>query len=116
MSQPLHIVFKALGHPKRLEIVKRLIKHVHHCCEVNQNQSCCLEEPTCDFGTLVDELKISKSSMSLHLKELKYAGLVESIKEGRQVILQINPDRLEELKNFFDVSIDQQTLHMMKVH
>lgn len=114
MSQSLDIAFKALGHPKRLAILKRLIQRVHTCCSVNQEEECCLEEPTCDFGALKEDLGISKSSLSLHLKELRYAGLVESIKNGRKVALQVNPDRLEELKDFFDVSIDQQTKQWLK--
>jgi DNA-binding transcriptional ArsR family regulator len=113
MSQSLDVAFKALGHPKRLAIVKRLIRRVHSCCAVNEKEKCCLEEPTCDFGALKEDLGISKSSLSLHLKELQYAGLVEKIKNGRQVALQVNPDRLEELRDFFDVSIDRQTKRWM---
>lgn len=114
MSQSLDTAFKALGHPKRLAILKRLIRRVHSCCDVNREEDCCLEEPTCDFGALKEDLGISKSSLSLHLKELRHAGLVESIKKGRKVALQVNPDRLEELKEFFEISIDRQTKEWMQ--
>ncbi len=114
MSQSLDTAFKALGHPKRLAILKRLIRRVHSCCAVNKEEDCCLEEPTCDFGALKEDLGISKSSLSLHLKELRHAGLVESIKRGRKVALQVNPDRLEELKEFFEISIDRQTKEWMQ--
>jgi DNA-binding transcriptional ArsR family regulator len=114
MNQSFDTAFKALGHPKRLAIMKRLIRRVHTCCSVNREEDCCLEEPTCDFGALKEDLGISKSSLSLHLKELRHAGLVESIKRGRKVALQVNPDRLEELKTFFDVSIDQATKQWME--
>ncbi|MCW9706254.1 ArsR/SmtB family transcription factor [Fodinibius salsisoli] len=113
MSQSLDVTFKALGHPKRLAILKRLIRRVHTCCTVNAEEECCLEEPTCDFGELKEDLGISKSSLSLHLKELRHAGLVEKIKTGRKVALQVNPDRLEELKDFFEISIDRQTRQWM---
>lgn len=114
MNQSLDVAFKALGHPKRLAILKRLIRRVHTCCVVNKEEDCCLEEPTCDFGELKEDLGISKSSLSLHLKELRHAELVEKIKKGRKVALQVNPDRLEELKKFFEVTIDQQTRKWMQ--
>lgn len=113
MSQPLYTAFKALGHPIRLEIVKRLIHRVYTCCEVNQNEGCSLEEPTCDFGALVDELDISKSSLSLHLKELRQAGLVDAIKDGRKVSIQVNPERMRELRDFFELSLDPKTRKRM---
>lgn len=116
MSQSLDVAFKALGNPKRLAILKRLIRRVHSCCAVNKKEECCLEEPTCDFGALREDLGIPKSSLSLHLKELRHAGLVESIKKGRKVALQVNPDRLKELRDFFEVSIDRQTRHWMEEH
>lgn len=114
MSQSLDVAFKALGHPKRLAILKRLIRRVHSCCAVNKEENCCLEEPTCDFSELKEDLGISKSSLSLHLKELRHAGLVEKIKDGRKVSLQVNPDKLEELKTFFDVSVDRHTRQWME--
>lgn len=113
MSQSLDVAFKALGHPKRLAIIKRLIRRVHTCCVVNKKEDCCLEEPTCDFGELKEDLGISKSSLSLHLKELRYAGLVDKIKDGRKVSLQIKPDKLEQLKEFFEVPVDQKTRQWM---
>jgi len=114
MGQSLDVVFKALGHSKRLAILKRLIRRVHTCCAVNKVEECCLEEPTCDFGELKEDLGISKSSLSLYLKELRHAGLVEKIKDGRKVALQVNPAKLEQLKEFFEVSIDQQTRQWME--
>lgn len=110
----LHTVFKALGHPKRLRIVERLMQRAHNCCEVNKVQNCCLEEPTCNFGDLADELQIPKSSLSLHLKELRHAGLVEQIKHGRMVSLHINPQRLNEIKDFFEITLDDQTFQMIE--
>jgi ArsR family transcriptional regulator len=50
---------KALGHPKRLEILRLL-----------SNQKCCYT------GDLVEHLPIAQSTISQHLKELKSAGLI----------------------------------------
>ncbi len=105
--------FKALGNRKRLQIMKLLVERVHTCCQVNREEDCCMEEPTCDFGSLKDKLEISKSSLSLHLKELRRAGLVKSIRRGRQMVVQVNPERLEKLKEFFKVSIDRHTRQWM---
>jgi DNA-binding transcriptional ArsR family regulator len=103
----LSYVFKALGHPRRLQIIDRLIKKVYICCEINKNQTCCLEEPTCDFSALSEELHINKSTLSLDLKELRNVGLIHTTKNGRKVSVQVNEDLLAQLKLFFDVSVNK---------
>ncbi|MBD3617698.1 MAG: winged helix-turn-helix transcriptional regulator [Gracilimonas sp.] len=113
MNEDLSMVFKALGHPRRLKIVRRLMDRIHACCEVNQQENCCLEEPTCDFSELTEELGIQKATLSLDLKELRHAGIVQTIKDGRKVAIQINPELLEKLHTFFEVSIDQNTRNRM---
>lgn len=113
MNKELSKVFKALGHPRRLRIVQRLIERIHTCCEVNQGEDCCLEEPTCDFGLLTEELDIHKATLSLDLKELRNAGIVQTIKDGRKVTIQINPELMEQLHSFFEVSIDKNTRKRM---
>jgi predicted transcriptional regulator len=52
---------KAMSHPARVYILKKLS---------NMN-SCCYS------GDLVEEVPISRSTLSQHLKELKYAGLIQ---------------------------------------
>jgi DNA-binding transcriptional ArsR family regulator len=59
---------KALAHPARVAILKLLI----------QKQSCIC-------GTLVDELPLSQSTVSQHLKELKEAGLIQGEIEGVKI-------------------------------
>ena len=59
---------KALAHPARVAIVKLLLK-----------------KQTCICGTIVDELPISQSTVSQHLKELKNAGLIKGEIEGAAV-------------------------------
>lgn len=104
-NKDLSYVFKALGHPRRLQIIDRLIENVYICCEVNKNQTCCLEEPTCDFSALSEELHINKSTLSIDLKELRNVGLIQTIKNGRKVSVQVNEELLDQLKLFFDVSV-----------
>lgn len=54
-------ISKALSHPARVYILKKLSKM----------NSCCYS------GDLVYELPIARSTLSQHLKELKYAGLIQ---------------------------------------
>ena len=59
---------KALGHPARVAILKFLAK-----------------EQTCFCGDIVDELPLSQSTVSQHLKELKDAGLIKGEIDGAKV-------------------------------
>lgn len=56
---------KALSHPARIAILEVLLKR-----------------RTCICGDIVDELPISQSTVSQHLKELKEAGLIQGSIEG----------------------------------
>ncbi len=59
---------KALSHPARVAILKLLIK-----------------KQACICGDIVDELPLSQSTVSQHLKELKTAGLIKGDIEGAKV-------------------------------
>ena len=69
---------KALGHPARIAILSFLIKR-----------------NACVCGDLVDELPLSQSTVSQHLKELKKIGLIKGDIEGVKTCYCIN---LEEWK------------------
>lgn len=58
-------IAKALSHPARISILKILIKR-----------------QACICGDIVDELPLSQSTISQHLKELKAAGLIKGEIEG----------------------------------
>ena len=59
---------KALGHPASIAILKLLAS-----------------KQTCICGDIVDELPLSQSTVSQHLKELKDAGLIKGEIEGARV-------------------------------
>ena len=59
---------KALGHPARIAILKFLAG-----------------KPTCQCGDIVEELPLSQSTVSQHLKELKEAGLIKGEIDGAKV-------------------------------
>ena len=82
---------KALGHPHRLEIIKIL-----------NNLPC---DSQCMVGNIVDQLPISQSTVSQHLKILKNAGWIKGEIEGPKVcycleenIFKYYNDLLNELK------------------
>ena len=59
---------KALGHPARIAILKLLAT-----------------KATCQCGDIVEELPLSQSTVSQHLKELKEAGLIKGEISGAKV-------------------------------
>lgn len=75
---------KALGHPIRIYILKRL---QNHCC--------------CYSGDLTEELPIAKSTLSQHLKELKSAGLIQGEIQTPRIKYCINKKNWEEAQQLF---------------
>ena len=65
---------KALAHPARVAILRLLIK-----------------KNACVCGDIVDELPLSQSTVSEHLKELKEAGLIQGDIDGKRVCYCIDP-------------------------
>jgi ArsR family transcriptional regulator len=61
-------ITKALGHPARIAIIQFLVK-----------------TKACVCGDIVDELPLSQSTVSQHLKELKKAGLIKGDIDGPSV-------------------------------
>ncbi len=61
-------IAKALAHPARIAILNLLAK-----------------KQTCVCGDIVEELPLSQSTVSQHLKELKDAGLITGEIEGAKV-------------------------------
>ena len=64
---------KALGHPARIAIIQLLLK-----------------KQACICGDIVDELPISQSTVSQHLKALKEVDLIKGDIEGTSVCYCLN--------------------------
>ena len=73
---------KAMSHPVRVYILKNLSKR----------DTCCYS------GDLVDKLPVGRSALSQHLKELKYAGLIQGETEPPFIKYCINRENWEEAK------------------
>ena len=74
------ILFKALAHPARLQILQYLA-----------------ETKTCITGDISEELPLSRTTVNQHLAELKKVGLVQGTVEGVRTNYCLNPEKVEEL-------------------
>lgn len=74
---------KALAHPARIAILQLLIK-----------------QQSCICGDIVEELPLSQSTVSQHLKELKEAGLIKGDIDGAKVCYCIDETEWAIAKNY----------------
>ena len=95
-EQQLAKIAKALAHPARLSILKLLF-----------------EKGLCICGDIVEELPLSQSTVSQHLKELKSAGLITGEIDGPRVSYCIDIDKWNQAKKYFRdfFSLDQGNTH-----
>ena len=84
-TQEMARIAKAMGHPVRLYILQKL----------SRMNACCYS------GDLVDELPVGRSTLSQHLKELKYAGLIQGEIEPPYIKYCLNRENWEKAKTMF---------------
>jgi len=89
-------MFKALSSPQRLRIFLRLAS----CCS-GATCEVTLEGMRRCVGDLGEDLEVSASTLSHHLKELRQAGLMKTERRGKQIECWISEDALDELTAFF---------------
>lgn len=75
---------KALGHPARIAIIQYLAK-----------------QHSCVCGDIVEELPLSQSTVSQHLKELKKVGLIKGTIDGPSVCYCINAGAWKQVEQDF---------------
>jgi DNA-binding transcriptional ArsR family regulator len=80
---------KALAHPARVAILKMLAKR-----------------QACVCGDIVDELPLSQSTVSQHLKELKEAGLIKGDIDGAKVCYCIDEKEWKAAQLFINQLFD----------
>jgi len=76
---------KALAHPARVAILQLLIK-----------------KQACICGDIVEELPLSQSTVSQHLKELKEAGLIKGDIDGAKICYCIDEKEWETAKSYLN--------------
>jgi DNA-binding transcriptional ArsR family regulator len=88
--------FKALSNPHRLQIFQRLLD----CCEPG---TVCSADDISGFcvGELGQDLSVAPSTLSHHIKELQRAGLIKTLRKGKNVECFIDADKVSILKDFF---------------
>jgi DNA-binding transcriptional ArsR family regulator len=79
-------ISKALSHPVRVFILQKLSKM----------DSCCYS------GDLVEEIPVGRSTLSQHLKELKYAGLIQGEINPPYIKYCINRKNWEKAKKLLE--------------
>jgi DNA-binding transcriptional ArsR family regulator len=84
-------ISKALSHPVRVYILQKLSKM----------DSCCYS------GDLVEELPVGRSTLSQHLKELKYAGLIQGEINPPYIKYCINRENWEKARRLMDCFLNE---------
>ncbi len=79
------VLFKALGHPARVAIIETLLKR-----------------QACICNDLVEELPLSQSTISQHLRELKDVGIIKGEIEGNSICYCINETVWTEIQKDFN--------------
>lgn len=80
----------ALSHPARIAILQLLLK-----------------KQTCICGDIVNELPLSQSTVSQHLKELKVAGLIKGDIEGVSVCYCIDEKEWAKARSLLNRLFDK---------
>ncbi|SRR6056297_2236763 len=95
-EQECAVLFKALAHPARIQILKYLA-----------------EIKTCISGDISNELPLGRTTVNQHLNELKNAGLIKGTVTGSRTNYCLNPEKVkalrEAMERLFDkIDIDNQ--------
>lgn len=88
---------KALAHPARVAIINFLMK-----------------EKECICREVVNELPLSQSTVSQHLKELKNAGLIKGEIDGPRVCYCIDHEKWAEAKKHMHMFFSQEVAEPQK--
>jgi DNA-binding transcriptional ArsR family regulator len=78
-------VFAALGHETRLSVLARL----------------CNGEPQ-SISRLTAGTDLSRQAVTKHLRVLANAGMVRSVRAGRESLFELEPQPIEEVRNYLD--------------
>ena len=87
--QTTALVFKVLGHPARLSILKYLA-----------------ETSVCISGDISRELPLSRTTVNQHLKVLKQIGLIKGEIEGVKVNYCLDAVQVDKLNNVINKYLD----------
>ncbi len=104
-------IFKALSNEQRLNIFMMIYKQ---CCVSKDGKgdsefkvkgsSCCPAFGSIEkaFTKICGCMKLSKSTISHHFKELQNAGLIICEREGQNFRCRVNEKAVDSIKKFFE--------------
>ena len=101
----LFLIFKALSNKNRLkafEIIRNGHTNVVQCR--NENRSDGIPEDAVCVCEILDQLNVSAPTLSHHLKELRFAGIVNLYHCGQWSYYTVCEDVLELLSDYFSKS------------
>ncbi len=96
-ERKIAMLCKALAHPARIAIINFLIK-----------------KRECICGDVVNELPLSQSTVSQHLKELKNAGLIVGDIDGPRVCYCIDQQTWNEAGALINLFLSQKSKQAVK--
>jgi DNA-binding transcriptional ArsR family regulator len=99
-KRPAHApVFAALGDETRLSLVAKL----------------CMGRPR-SISQLTEGSQLTRQAITKHLRVLEGAGVVRSVRSGRQSLFEFDPEPMEEIKKYLDLVSEQwdQALSRLK--
>lgn len=92
-------VFAALGDKTRLSLVAKL----------------CRGRPY-SISQLTEGSKLTRQAITKHLRVLESAGIVHSVRTGRESLFKFDPEPMEEIREYLDLVSEQwdQALSRLK--
>ncbi len=98
-------IFKALSNEQRLKIFMTI--HEQSMKTQKKGIDFPMEKPSCcpvekAFTKMCKCIKLSRSTISHHFKELQNAGLIACKRVGQMYSCTVNEDTVNSIKNFLD--------------
>lgn len=87
--------FKALSNPNRLQLFVNLLEESRLDLARGRTHDCFLAK-------LLGGMDIGAPTVSHHVKELSDAGLIDTERDGKQLICSVRPDAMRELRALFE--------------
>ena len=101
MNDKLVKAFSALSNYQRLTIFQKICEKTHCCFYDTSQTEVSTDRYNCNVGDISRTFELAPATVSHHLKELKYAGLINMERKGKFIYLTPLQEPLEEMKLFF---------------